>query len=80
MFTANVSIDVSVMLDGSGVNVYIGDAEMPTKDYTLTELTDNLLDDYCDENGKVYEELSADLDDLLSQFKACIQMIEDAKN
>jgi ElaB/YqjD/DUF883 family membrane-anchored ribosome-binding protein len=80
MFTATVLVDLSVMLDGSGVNVYIGDAEMPTKSYTLTELMDNLLDAWADENDKVYEELSADIDDLLSQFKACVQMIEDAKN
>lgn len=80
MFTANVSVDLSIMLDGSGVNVYVGDAEMPTKGYTLNELTSDLLDDYCDENGKVYEELSDDIDDLLAQFKACVKMLEDARS
>jgi hypothetical protein len=80
MFTANVPIDVSVLLDGSGINVYVGESEMSTQGYSLTELTDNLLDDYCNENGKVYEELADDIDDLLAQFRACVKMLEDARN
>jgi hypothetical protein len=79
MFTVKIPVDLSVILDGSGINVYVGEAEMPTKGYSLTELTNNLLDDYCDENGKVYEELSDDVDDLLAQFKVCLKMLEDAR-
>lgn len=80
MFTANVPVDISIMLDGSGINIYVGEAEMPTKGYMLNELTSDLLDSYCDENGKVYEELVDDIDDLLTQLKDCVKMIEDARN
>jgi hypothetical protein len=79
MFTANVPVEFSIMLDGAGVNVYIGEAEMPTKGYSLNELTADMLDYYCDENGKVYAELADDVDGLLAQFKACVKMLEDAK-
>jgi hypothetical protein len=80
MFTTNVPVEISILLDGAGINVYVGDAEMPTKGYTLTELTDDFLDSYCDENGKVYKDLEDDFNDLLDQFKACVSMMEDAKN
>lgn len=80
MFTVKIPVDLSVMLDGSGINVYVGEAEMPTQGYSLKELTDNLLDDYCDENGKVYEELADDVDDLLAQLRVCVKMLEDARN
>lgn len=80
MFTATVRVDLSLILSRSGIDVYVGDEETPSHEYKLTELTDNFLDDYCDENGKVYEELANDLEDILSQFKACVKMLEDAKN
>jgi hypothetical protein len=79
MFTATVRIDLSLILSKTGIDVYVGDEETPSNEYTLTDLTDDFLDNYCDENGKVYEELTHDLDSLLAQFKACVKMLEDAK-
>lgn len=80
MFIATVRVDLSLVLSRTGIGVYVGDEEIPSHEYKLTELTDNFLDNYCDENGKVYEELSNDLDDILEQFKACVKLLEDAKN
>lgn len=80
MFTATVQVDLSLILSKSGIDVYVGDEETPSNEYTLTDLTNNFLDDYCDENGKVYEELADDLEHILTQFKACVKMLEDAKN
>lgn len=80
VFTVDVPVELSIMLDGAGINVYVGEAEMPTKGYMLNELTYDFLDYYSDENGKVYEELADDVDDLLEQFKACVKMLEDARN
>ena len=79
-FTTNVPIEISIILDGSGINLYVGDAEMPTKGYTLNGLVIDMLDDYCDTNGKVYAELTDDIDDLLVQLKACVKLLEDARN
>lgn len=79
MFTTNVPIELSVLLDRDGASVYVGEAEMPAKTYTLMELTVDFLDNYCDETGKVYDECKYDLIGLLAQMKRCVQMLEDAK-
>lgn len=79
MFTTNVSIDLSVLLDRDGASVYVGEAEMPAKTYTLMELTNDFLDNYCDENGTIYGECEYDLIGLLAQMKRCVKMLEDAK-
>ncbi len=79
MFTATVRVDLSLLLSRTGIDIYVGDEETPSKEYTLTGLTENFLDDYCDENGKAYKELIADIDGLLEQFKTCVKMLEDAK-
>lgn len=79
MFTANVPIDLSVMLSREGACVYVGEAEMPAKTYTLMELTADFLDNYTGETGKVYDECEYDLIGLLAQMKRCVRMLEDAK-
>lgn len=79
MFTTNVPIEISVLLDQDGASVYVGEAEMPAKTYTLMELTDEFLNNYCDETGKVYDECECGLIGLLEQMKRCVQMLEDAK-
>jgi hypothetical protein len=79
MFTANIPVDLSVLLDRDGVSVYVGDASTPSKTYTLMELTVDFLDSYCDENGTIYGECEYDLIGLLAQMKRCVQMLEDAK-
>lgn len=79
MFTANVPIDLSVMLSRDGACVYVGAAEMPDKKYTLIELTAGFLDNYCDKTGKVHDEYEFDLIGLLAQMKRCVKMLEDAK-
>ena len=79
MFTVTVRVDLSLILSRTGIDVYVGDEETPSNEYKLTELTNSFLDDYCDENGKVYGELENDLEDILEQFKSCVKMLEDAK-
>lgn len=79
MFTANIPVDISLLLDRDGASVYIGEAEIPAKTYTLMELTVDFLDNYCDESGKVYDECEYDLIRLLTQMKHCVQMLENAK-
>jgi hypothetical protein len=79
MFTTNIPVDLSVLLDRDGASVYVGEAEIPAKTYTLMDLTVEFLDNFCDENGTVYEECEYDLVGLLAQMKRCVQMLEDAK-
>lgn len=79
MFTANIPVDISVLLDRDGTSVYVGDASTPAKTYTLMELTNDFLDNYCDENGTIYSECEYDLIGILAQMKRCVQMLEYAK-
>ena len=79
MFTTNIPVDLSVLLDKDGASVYVGEAEMPTKTYTLMELTNEFLESFCDEAGTVYGECEYDLMGLLVQMKTCVKMLENAK-
>lgn len=79
MFTTNIPVDLSVLLDRDGASVYVGEAEMPVKTYSLIDLTNEFLDSFCDETGTVYRECEYDLIGLLAQMKRCVQMLENAK-
>lgn len=79
MFTTSIPIDLSVLLGRDGASIYVGEAEMPAKTYTLMDLTGEFLDNFCDENGTIYGECEYDLIGLLAQMKRCVKMLEDAK-
>jgi hypothetical protein len=80
MFTINNQINLDIKLDSAGVNVYVGHNDIPTKGYTLTELTHDFLDDFCDTDGKIYPDVASELDDLLEQMKVCVKLLVNAKN
>ena len=78
--TISANIDVSLMVDGSGLNLYLGDNDTPSIIYSHMDLVERFLEGIVsDEDGKVYEELSYELDDVIGNFRMCLAMLEDAK-
>ena len=76
----SANIDVSLMVDGSGLNLYLDENDTPSIIYSQMDLVEQFLEGVvCDKDGKVYEELSYELDDVIANFKLCLSMLEDAK-
>jgi len=75
----NVPVEISLLLGDDGIDLYIAEEEMPRVTYGLEGLTESFLEFLCGADGKVYEELSDELDTVIQAFKRCLTMLEDAK-
>jgi hypothetical protein len=79
MKTIPTSTDISLMIDGSSISLFLGYDETPSATYELGSLVMEFLDGVCDLDGKVYEELSCELNDVIAKFEACLGVLKSAK-
>lgn len=76
----NVPVEISLLLGDDGVDLYVAEEELPRVTYSLDGLTEEFLDYLCDADGKVYRELSGELDALIQSFQRCLALLENAKH
>ena len=75
----NYKIEISARIDGSGVNLYTDHGETPSAIFSVLDLADEFLDDICDGDGKVYDELSEELEDVIKDFEKAITLLKNAR-
>lgn len=77
--TIDISIEHSTFLTENGIEVYIGEVSNPVTIIDLEEETNEFLNDTCDGDGKIYREMSEELELIIKKFKTCLKLLEDAK-
>jgi len=75
----NYKIEISARIDCSGVNLYTDHGETPSATFSVLDLADEFLDDICDGDGKVYDELSEELEDVIKDFEKAITLLKNAR-
>jgi hypothetical protein len=73
-----ISVNVATFITENGIEIYIGEGDLPIL-VDLEEDVEEFLNDICDGDGKVYDEISEELQAVINIFRKCLQKLENAK-
>lgn len=75
----NHPLEISLLIDGSGINMFLAEEDTTSGIYSLPDLTEEFLDNVCAADGKVYDELYDELEDVIKQFETSLTALKDAR-